>query len=489
MGSGLLMTALTLITSFASTPWILHWLGNERFGAFRVLMDWFGWLTILDLGIIGSVTARLGPKLGAGDEEGVFGILVAGFRVYIRIALAMLAAGAILVVALPYFVPLKTVSAHELRMAAWIMLIPTAWVPFSVFRALTEARQRGYLVNLLLALQAMLTTAFLVFTAWAGWGLIGQGLANTLAVAPTTAVLVYLGMRRYRGVLSTKPAANAIEEVRSLNWPTFWFNISGRLGLLSDNMVIGSMLGPAAVAPFFLTQRIAQIAQTQLQAIGNATWAGLVELYAQGQTAKFCSRMVDLTALVSGIGIAVLGPIAAYNGRFIALWVGAGSYAGEWVNAIACVNIWMWAIVSLWCWPIGGAGHIAQWLPYALWFSGINIVVSVAATAWVGLAGPLIGTFAAFVLIDSWALPRVLARIFDPSLGSLWKAALAPMLWGAPYSALIWWIARSHTPHGWLGLAAEASLAGLGGLFLWWLSLGSDLRQQWQFRFRSAWAR
>jgi O-antigen/teichoic acid export membrane protein len=256
--------------------------------------------------------------------------------------------------------------------------------------------------------------------------------------------------------------------------------------LLSDNIVIGWMMGPALVAPFFLTQRLAQIAQLQLQAIGNSTWAGLVELHSQGQTQKFCSRLVELTALVSGLGVAVLGPIGAYNRQFITLWVGVGSYAGEWVNAIACLNIWMWAIVSLWCWPIGGAGHLGTWLPYALWFTGVNIAVSVVATHFLGLVGPLIGTLAAFLLVDSWAAPVVLGKVFDPSLRALWKPALAPLLWGAPYSVILWLVARSHTPRGWVGLGAEAGAAGLGGLSLWWLSLGSDLRGEWQFRFRSA---
>lgn len=484
--SGLLMTGLTLVSGLLATPWILRWLGVERFGAYRVLMEGFGYTTVLELAIIGAVTARLGPKLATGDERGVFTILAAGFRVCIGIAAAMLAVGALLIVPLPHLINVHTVGARELRIAAGILLIPVTWVPFSVFRALTEARQQSYIFNLMVALQLLSTTALLMLTAWLGWGLIGQAAATTAAIAPVAIVLTVLGIRRYQGVLSARPARSAMQDVRSLNWLTLGFNVSSRVGLLSDNIVISVILGPVAVVPFFLTQRLAQLAQWQLQSIGNSTWAGLVQLYAQGQTDKFCSRLMELTALVSGLGAAVLGPLAAYNRHFIMLWVGPGSYAGEWVNAIACINIWIWAIISLWCWPISGSGRIGTWLPYAIAFSAVNISVSVIATYLAGTPGPLIGTLTAFLAVHCWALPRVLGRLFHESLRSIWKPAIAQLTWGLPYSLVLWVLARTHTPRGWMGLVAETSAAVLGGLSLWWLSLGPVLRQEWQFRFRSA---
>jgi O-antigen/teichoic acid export membrane protein len=484
--SGLLMAGAPLIGGLLATPWTLRWLGAERFGAYRVLTEGFGYITVLELGIVGAVTARLGSKLATGDEPGVRTILAAGFRVCIEIAAAMLAAGALLIIPLPHWIHLHTVSARELRTAAGIMLIPILWMPFSVFRALPDARQQGYIFNVIVTFQLLSTTALLMLAAWLGWGLIGQASATTLALAPIAIVMTVLALRHYPGVLSATPDRNAIQDLRALNWPTLWFNVSSRLGLLSDNIVVSCILGPLAVVPFFLTQRLAQLAQVQLQSIGSATWAGLVQLHAQGETEKFCSRLMELTALVSGLGVVVLGPIAAYNRHFILLWVGSASYAGEWVNAMACINLWIWAIFSLWCWPISGSGRIAAWLPYAIAFSAINIIVSVIATYLAGLPGPLIGTLIAFMAVHCWALPQVLGRLFHRSLRSIWKPAITPLAWGLPYSVGLWVVARSHTPRGWLGLAVETSAALLGGLFLWWLSLGPVLRQEWHFRFRSA---
>lgn len=484
VATGLLMTALTLGIGFISTPYILRWLGAERFGAFRVLMDWFGYLALLDLGVIGAVEASLGPKLGAGDDQGVQATLSAGLRIYLWISALMLVGGALLVLTLPRFLHLTTVTTQELLVAAWILLIPVVWFPISVFRALMEARQRSYLVNLLLTSQALLTTTLLVLAARAGWGLIGQAAATTLALVPAPAVLLWMGLRHYRNVLAMPPDRKAMAELRALNWPTFWFNLSGRLGLLSDNIVIAFFVGPLAVAPFFLTQRLAQIAQGQLQAIGNSTWAGLVELHAQGQTRRFCDRMTELTTLISGAGLAVLGPVAAYNQHFIRLWVGQSYYAGHWVTAMACVNIWLWAISSFWGWPISGSGNIASLLPYAIAFTILNVSVSVLGVLTVGLPGPLIGTFAAFLLIHSWAMPRILSRIFAPELASIWKSAVRPLLWGLPYAAVLWFVAQSQAPLGWLALGVQTSVAASGGFLLWWLHLKPESQLEWKKRVR-----
>ena len=206
------------------------------------------------------------------------------------------------------------------------------------------------------------------------------------------------------------------------------------MALYTDNILIAWMLGAPAVVPFFLTQRLAQVVQMQIQGIGNATWAGLVELHTQGHSTRFCARMIDLTSLVSGVGLAILIPVAAYNRDFLSLWVGSRQYAGDWVTVIACVNAWLWSITSLWGWPISGAGYIAAWTPYAISFALINIGISIGATRLAGSAGPLIGTLAAFLLVHTWAMPQVLRQKFGEGLGQIWRPALVHLFWAVPFA-------------------------------------------------------
>ena len=176
--------------------------------------------------------------------------------------------------------------------------------------------------------------------------------------------------------------------------------------MLSDNIVISLILGPAAVVPFWLTQKLASLAQNQFLSIGNSTWAGLVELHTRGETQKFQARLLELTGLVSGLSLAVLAPLAAYNKSFITLWVGETNYAGTAVTLLVCLNVWLWGILHLWGWVLQGTGHLTAWTPYALAFLSVNLAASIGGTYVVGLAGPLLGTAAGLLLVKSWAMPR-----------------------------------------------------------------------------------
>jgi O-antigen/teichoic acid export membrane protein len=483
LASGLLFTVILVSTELFATPWLLYWLGPERFGAYKALMDWMAYLTLFELGPRGALIACLAPKVGQADTAAVRRLLIAGLQAYLWVMLAMLVAGGGLVFVLPHLVVLEKVSSHELRAAGLVSLVPLLLTPLFVFRSLAEARQRSYLLGLLLTIQSVLTSGLWLVAAWAGWGLIGQSLATAVAQLPTALILMRDGTRAYAGVWSASPDPAAKKAVWTLSRPTFIHALTDRIGLISDNLIIARMLGPVAVAPFHLTQQLGALAQFQLKGLSNATWAGLVELYSQGQNAVFRLRFLELTSTVSSLGVAALGPIAAYNYHFVGRWVGAGAYAGEAVTIIACVNVWFWSIYSLWGWLLLGTGHIGRWIPYAVVFTIVNVTVSIVGTFALGLVGPLLGTLAGFLLVNAWAVPRVLQQIFELSPVVLWRTALGPLTWGLPYAALIWLLARVHTPLGWLGLAMEMGSAALGGLALWWtLSLNEDARIRWRYR-------
>ena len=487
VASGLAFTVVTLVIGLISTPWILHWLGSERFGTFKVLMDWIAYLALLDLGMSGSVIARLAPVVGRGDRPAVRALLAAGLRLYLWLMGVMVLAGLALVVALPYVIPTEGITARELRLAGLLLLLPLLLTPSSVFRALAEARQRVYRVSLLLTLQAVLTTALLIVTARLGWGLVGQSIATFLAQLPAAVALVVDGLREYRGVWKDRPDPAAMRSVWSLNWPTFAFTLSSRFALHSDTVIVAWAMGPLLVTPFILTQRLISIALTQLQGVGNATWAGLIELHAQGQEATFALRLAELTGMISGLGAIGLGLVAVYNPHFIARWVGEGNYAGDAVTLLACVNAWALAVFSLWGWLLSGTGNIGRWVPYALWFMALNVLVSVASTLTWGLVGPLLGTLVGFGAVHAWGMPRVLKQIFGLSASDLWRPALIPLLWALPYVGVWWLIANRQASLGWPQLIGELAVSGAGGLALWWyLGLGANGRTVWRERLQLA---
>lgn len=483
LATGVLFNLVWALTGFLATPWLLRWLGSERFGVYKILLDWMGYLALLELAINGALIGILAPRVAKSDASQVRSLLAAGLRAYTWVMFATFIVGIGWVMVLPDMVSLLKVSSHELRLGGLVSLLVLFLIPLSIFRSLAETRQKHYLFNLLMIGQSILMTLLWLGAAWAGWGLPGQSFAFVVAQIPAAFVLFWDAKKEYGSIRSTPPDPVVKRDLWALNKPTLTHTLTERIGFIGDNIIVGWILGPLFVVPFYLTQRLMTLAQMQIQSVSHSTWAALTELHSLGKTQLFRQRLFDITSTVSGLGLAILGPIAAYNEHLIHQWVGANNYAGGLVTITACINIWLSCIFYSWIRPIVGVGETGRWAPYAVVFTILKITLSVILTFKFGIAGPLFGTLLGFLLLESWALPRVLHQAFHVSPSILWKTALSPLSWGLLYAVALSVIARSHRPWGLAGLVLEMGLAFLGGLLLYWtLSLDKNSRSQWRDR-------
>jgi hypothetical protein len=200
-------------------------------------------------------------------------------------------------------------------------------------------------------------------------------------------------------------------------------------------------------------------------------------------------RLVDLTNAVSGAGIAILAVLVAYNGHFVARWVGDSLYAGDAVTILGAIDAWLLSLYALWMAPIFGLGELRRWLPQGLGFATITVLAGGAFTLRWGPMGPLLGALAGFLLVVAWGLPSLLRELVASPPGELWAAALKPLTWGAPWAVILFTVARVRAPEGWTGLGIESAAAASGGFILWWsLSLDRDARTRWRARLRDVMA-
>jgi O-antigen/teichoic acid export membrane protein len=488
-GAGIVFTAVTMLTALVTTPMLLHWLGADRFGACRMITGWYGYLTLLDLGLGAALSPLLARALGQGDARVLRGTLGAGIKTYLKLTLLALFVGFTMLPLIMWQVPVPPEQMTELQLAWIVSLLSFLPMGLSPLRTLAEARQRGYWVNSLMTVQCVLITALSLLLAWAGWGIAGQAWAFSLGIMTFFAMLAWGEFRDNPHLLSAAWSAPAdpeiVRAIRSLSLPSLLIILGGRVGLLSDNIVAGGFLGTAMAASLDITVRLASLVQGQLQAVGAASWAALAGLYAQGDHKTFNRRLLELTKVVALLGLAVLGPVAAYNRQFFGLWVGPKlvAYGGSTVTVIAVVNAFLLGLFSLWGWCFAGTGQIRRLVAPTVTATVVNLAASLILTHQVGLVGPALGTLVANLTVTLWWLPILICRSFGISLRALFQAVAWPLAWGMPYAAGLWWVARSHHVWGWLGLAAEAGGAAvlflvLGGLVI----LSPAERALWRVR-------
>ena len=91
------LTAVTMVVGLISVPFIVRWLGDERYGAFRAAVDWFGYLSLLELGLAGALLPLLARALSLYDDTVVERTVAAGIRAYARVTALMILAALVLV--------------------------------------------------------------------------------------------------------------------------------------------------------------------------------------------------------------------------------------------------------------------------------------------------------------------------------------------------------------------------------------------------------
>ena len=490
--SNTLFTIITLVTGMVATPRIVAWLGGPApFGAFRAASDWGGWISLLELGITGGVLSLLAQALGRGDDRAVRQTLAAGIRAAGFVCGLMLLAGAGLAAAMPHLMTVSPAYTRDLRLGFAISVLGCLSFPLQPFRALTESRQRGYLVNGLIIIQCFVTIGLSLLLAWAGWGIAGQFLAVLVGSLAMPAVLAWEGSRRYPGVLRQAWSEPIPPDLRrslwSLNRASMILNVCGRLSLYTDTIIVAYLMDAAVVAPFYVTQRFAAMAQNQLMAVGNSTWAGLADLQLKGQLDVFAKRLGELSKLMAIGGLTVLIPIVAYNRELVHLWFRPENYyAGDAVTALAAANALLLPFTSLWSWMFVGMGRTPRLVPTILVGTALNFAVSVAATRSIGVAGPLLGTLVAYLGFYSWRLPLLLRQEFGVPLRPLLRSVMPALILGVPCTLGAWWIARAYPPRGWLPLAfAMTATALIFPPLAWALILDREERDAWGARVRS----
>src|SRR5207247_592046 len=120
------LQAVTLAASIVATPIVLRSLGEQRFGAWRVALEWLGHLGLLELGLGGALLALLARAVGKGDPSAVSAALDAGFRVFLRVGAAVLVCGVALALAIDRLVPVAPELVPDLRAACFVAAIVSA---------------------------------------------------------------------------------------------------------------------------------------------------------------------------------------------------------------------------------------------------------------------------------------------------------------------------------------------------------------------------
>jgi O-antigen/teichoic acid export membrane protein len=471
-------SVLTLLVGLVAAPFLIRWLGTEKFGAYRAMLEWVGYLSLLDFGINEALIPVL-TKNKRREREAIS----AALQIHFKLIPLKLAASALLIWLAPSIIDVSGNSTGDLRSAIAVMSISASLLGlFPVFRILVETRQLGYLINNHLTVQSILLNGLALLFAFLHLGITGQALALLLAGLPFYVFVTRFAFKNLPGT-GWKSDSQLKKDLWALGRAPTIAGICSRLGFLSDNMVIAVILSASSVTPFFMTQRLVNFVQGILYGVGNASWAALTDIHVRGQDKVFEEKLIELTRVVVILGLISLGPIVAFNRHFITIWVGAEQFGGHWLTVLSAANVLALSLTALWAWVFGTTGKLSKILPINLSFTAVNFSSSLFLTRKLGLLGPPLGTLIALVLVSLWALPWQLSKHFQISPTQIFGALCTPLVILSPPIAGIWWIAQNYFEATWVHTLCGMGLSAiLLGSIAWLTILTVEEKSNWKRR-------
>ncbi|MBL9085040.1 MAG: polysaccharide biosynthesis C-terminal domain-containing protein [Planctomycetales bacterium] len=479
-------------------PILLSHLGPEKLGAYRAVTEMLGYLALLDIGLSFALPGVFAEAVAKGDRTVTLQTLTAAARIYTSTAILGVAIVIILAIAIPPVFGFADEAATDLRLGLFLSCVPALLAKLAPLRNLLEARQLGHLVQLVLIAGATVGFAVSAAAAVLGWGIAGQFLAASIALIFNTLCIAAIELRyhpqEWAALMGSVPSqTSVVRRLWSQNLTGLLLNLCGRLSLVSDNIIISLILGPSAVVPFFATQRLIQLALSQTFAIGNVTWAGLADIYYRGEREVLRRRILELTRYTLVIGLATILPSAIWARSFVRIWIGGEYFAGDVVLALASLVAICQSLNALWGWIFAGTGQNRLLIPCALASSVLNVGVSLAATAIVGLPGPLIGSAVSFVVSTACWLPWLMRRHLRIDLRQLTQSVSKPLALACLYFTPITFGALRFpieelfeaTIPRFLALVGIATAAAGGFIGLSWFVILTEFeRREWRGRFR-----
>jgi O-antigen/teichoic acid export membrane protein len=389
--------AAVILVGLWLTPFLLRRVGQHEYGLWLVVGQLLGYLALLDLGVIAILPREVAFASGLPDAQAAneqIASLVAQVRRIVRWQLPALAIACAVVW---WFLPAEWASLRWPLALVFVAFI--ALYPLRIVSAVLQGAQ---------------DLPFLAKSQLIGWAL-GAVVTIALVIAGKALFALVLGWT----VTLAVPAVAAWWRVRSL-WPgmsapatsgpvrqyfnrSIWVSVAQIAQVLlagSDVLLLGQILGAAAVVPYACTGKLVTVFANHPQLLMHAAQPALTELRVSASKERLATVATALTQTMLMMSGALAVTILAVNHFFVDWWVGPAQYGGWWLTVAFTVMMllrhWNVATVyTLFCF-----GYERQ-ISLTSLMDGIVTVVATALGVWKwGLIGAPIGSIIGVVTVS-----------------------------------------------------------------------------------------
>jgi O-antigen/teichoic acid export membrane protein len=442
------------------TPFLLRHIGQHDLGLWLIITQIVNFLGLLDLGVVTLLpreTAYVAGTRPVGERPQLAPLVARVWRiVLLQVPVVVLAA-----IGAWWWVPADW-AAGRLP----LLLVIVAFVglfPARVFNALLQGIQDLAFVGRVQLLTWAASTAITVAFVLAGARLYAVVLGWMFAQAASAAASALRVRRLVPEAFTWMRLDRGDREALTYLKRSAWIGVSQIAQVLlagTDMLVIGRLLGPAAVVPYSCTTKLVTVLANHPHLLMHAAAPALSEMRAGGSRDRLAELSTALTIAMLVASGAIASVILAGNQLFVGWWVGADQFAG-WPLTVAAVLMMLlrhWNTAStyaLFCF-----GHDRRISLTMLGDGVVTLGSTLLLVPMVGAIGAPLGSILGVLCV---ALPCNLLQIGRDLQLAVWRVMSRVAPWalrmcaaGAIAALLAWELAGD----GFLGLAGGAAASG-----------------------------
>lgn len=366
-----------LLVSLLITPLMVAKLGDDLYGVLQVVGITLGFFGILDLGIGGAATRQVAAYTAKGEHDKVNRVISTFLGFYLVVG--TLVGLAILALSNTFVTTWLTIPKDLQRVAltAFYIAGPSFLVTMvnGVFSSIPGSLQRYDVATKVGISLSVVSNAVAVTLLWMGKGIVELQLSG-LIIAVLTLPLYYAIAKRLIPTLKIRPHAD-FAMLRELFSFGGWFLLSSIAVMLlyqMDKLLVGSMLGVAAVTFYTVPSGLARQVQGLTAAATNVIFPMSAELFETDRHESLAKLYLESTRMVYILVTIVAVPLAVFADKFLGFWIRPEmAEKGGLAMVLLVVTYYLLASTSS-AWGIAnGSGHVKINGLYALFMAAADL--------------------------------------------------------------------------------------------------------------------
>jgi len=430
---------INIVLSFFLSPFVVHKLGMTYYGIWVILIQFSGYLGLLEVGVRSSVIRYVAKYRAEGDVERLNKTVSSALSLYIVLAGICLS----VIGPLVYFFPkIFHLSGESESVAQAVVVLTGVGVAqgliFNVFFGVLMGIQRYDIFNKINIAVSIVKALMTVILLSSGYGIVALSI-NQLVLGMISNLVAMSRCRREipeLRILLFQTEKSFYRTIYNYSIISLIIQISIRIIYYTDSLVIGIYLGAPEVAFFAVAGNLVEYLRRLLSMTTQVLNPLASELESKKESHKIKDVLILGTKFSLLIGLPICSVYAIMGENFIGLWMGPefAEKSGAILLILTVTHLFSVAQYTTGNILYGISRHKVSAICHGA-EAVANLALSIILVNRMGVIGVAIGTAIPHLAVVAVAFPIIISRIVGLSLKEYVRESyLLPFLSVIPFA-------------------------------------------------------